>query len=379
VILVVGASLAGVHAAAAIRAAGYTGALAVVGAEPHEPYDRPPLSKQALTLGPDAYPLTLPGPDVRWLLGRTATALEPGAVRLDDGTRLAFDGLVVATGAAPVPFGPAVCLRGLDDARRLRRALDGGARRVVVIGAGFIGAEVAAACRVRDVEVTVVDPVELPLLRACGRLLGSVLAEVHRERGVRLELGHAVASVDEGGVTLDDGRFLAADVVVAGLGARPAMEWLRGTDLRLDDGVVTDHTCLAAPGIVAAGDVCRWPSATFGTLLRVEHWTNAVEQGEYAGRRLLAYLAGQPAPDPYDPVPYLWTEQFGHLVQVLGVPSPDDEVRVVAGDVQERRFVAVHGREGVVRAVVGMDWPGRVRRLRSLVADAAPIAEGVPA
>lgn len=376
-VVVVGASLAGVHAAASLRAAGYTGRLTVVGAEPHEPYDRPPLSKQALTGGPDAYPLTVPCPDVSWRLGRTATALEPGAVRLDDGTVLPFEGLVVATGAAPVRLDPALCLRSLDDARRLRRALAAGAERVVVVGAGFIGAEVAAACRVRGVAVTVVDPVELPLLRACGRLLGSVLADVHRERGVRLELGHTATSVEAHGVTLDDGRFLDADLVVAGLGARPATEWLRG--LTIEDGVVTDDTCLAAPGIVAAGDVCRWPSATFGALLRVEHWTNAVEQGGYAGRRLLACLRGEPAPPPYDPVPYLWTEQFGHLVQVLGVPAPDDEIRVVAGDVRERRFVAVHGRAGVVRAVVGMDWPGKVRRLRALVAGAAPIEEGVPA
>lgn len=427
-VVVVGASAAGVSAAVGLRDAGFTGPLTVVGAEPHPPYDRPAVSKGLLTDLEPAPPPTLPAVDAvdaRWLLGRSATALDLASrtVRLDDGTTLPYDGLVLATGAeaaparaglaalrsgvrtdrpstcgvpalpsaptgtagptVPAPTVPAVrTLRTWEDAAALRQVLDAGATRVVVVGGGFVGTEVAAACRRRGAEVTLVDRGESLLARRCGPLVGEVLAALHREHGVRLALRTEVAALrpapgstrDRGAteVVLADGRTLLADVVVAGLGARPATGWLAGSGLDVGDGVRCDETCLAAPGVVAAGDLCRWPSRTFGRELRVEHWTNAVEQGEYAGRRLHAALTGAPAPPPYDPVPSFWTEQFGCLVQVLGRPEPGDEVRVVAGDPRVRRFVAVHGRAGVVRAVVGIDWPARLRRLRPLVATAAP-------
>ena len=382
-VVVVGAALAGVHAALGLRTAGYTGRLVIVGAEPHPPYDRPELSKH-LPEGPGKPVPAAAGLDVEWLLGRRATALDPAGrtVRLDDDTELPYAGLVIATGVAPMlpPFarhGSVHVLRTLDDAHALRRVLDAGARRVVVVGAGFIGAEVAAACRSRGLDVTLVDQLDLPLLRTCGPLVGEVVARLHRDNGVHLELKTSVVAVepDPGGghvVTLAGGRRLPADLVVVGVGSRPATGWLEGSGLDLRDGVGCDATCRAAPAIVAAGDVCRWPSQTFGRPLRVEHWTNAIEQGEYAGQRLHAELRGDPPPPAYDPVPYLWSEQYGHTLQVLGCPEPGDAIEVVAGDPAARRFVAVHVRDGVVRAVVGMDWPARVRRLRSLLTDRSP-------
>ncbi|MGW7484103.1 NAD(P)/FAD-dependent oxidoreductase [Nonomuraea muscovyensis] len=377
-VVVVGASLAGVNAVHGLRAAGFAGRVSVVGAEPHVPYDRPPLSKQSL-LGTEPRALDVHD-DAEWLLGRRAMSVDLASrvVELDGGAGLGFDGLVIATGAEAVrpPWRDVVALRTLDDCRALRAALDGGAGHVVVVGAGFVGAEVAASCRAQGVAVTVADELDLPLARSCGPLVGEVLAALHREHGARLELGVKVAAVHEGGragrheVELADGRVLAADVVVAGLGACPATGWLSGSGLALDDGVLCDETLLAAPGVVAAGDVCRRPSRAFGTSLRVEHWTNAVEQGEYAGRRLHAALSGGPAPEPFDAVPYLWTEQYGHTVQMFGCPEPGDEIHVVHGDPAARRFAAVHVRGGVVRAVTGMDCPARVRRLRPLVAGA---------
>lgn len=385
--VVVGASLAGVHAAVGLRDAGWTGPLTVVGGERHPPYDRPVLSKK-LPAGPATAVPAAAAVDASWLYGRTAVGLDPASrvVRLDNGLLLPYTGLVIATGVTanrPPWATPGVhVLRTLDDARAIRAALDTGARRVLVVGAGFIATEIAAAVRTAGAEVTLVGRGPVPLLRTCGALLGEAVAGLHRDHGVRLEWGATVTGVSAGPpfrVALADGRHLSADLVVAATGARPATGWLDGSGLSVRDGVRCDDTCRAAPRIVAAGDVCRWPSRTFRRELRVEHWSNAVEQGEYAGRRLHAELTAAPAPPPYDPVPSLWTEQYGHQAQVLGCPHPADEVTVIAGDPAERRFVAVHSRGGVVRAVAGMNWPARIRRYRDLVAVAALWPGSAPA
>ena len=295
-VAVVGASLAGLRAVETLRRDGYDGRLVLVGAEAHLPYDRPPLSKEFLAgeVEPDDVALRR-GPyddlDLDLRLGRRAVALDLAsrAVALDDGEPVVFDGLVLATGSTPrvVPGTPDLpginVLRTLDDALAIRAKLD--ARpRVVVVGAGFIGSEVAATCRLRGLEVTVLEALPAPLVRGLGPVLGMACGELHRDHGVDLRLGVGVAGFEGDGrverVRLDDGTAVDADLVVVGVGVAPATDWLATSGLTLDNGVVCDETLLAAPGVVAAGDVARWPNPLFGgESMRVEHWTNASEQG----------------------------------------------------------------------------------------------------
>jgi NADPH-dependent 2,4-dienoyl-CoA reductase/sulfur reductase-like enzyme len=308
---------------------------------------------------------------VDWLLGRTAVGLDVDGRRvvLDDGTEVSFDGLVIATGCRPLRLpGPDVhVIRTLDDAVRLRAALDAGPRRVVVIGAGFIGSEVAASCRARGLAVTMIEALPVPLERILGREMGEVCADLHRAEGVDLRLGVGVDAIEEGGVRLADGTAVEANVVVVGIGVRPNTEWLEGSGLTLDNGVVCDETCLAAPGIVAAGDVARWPNQRFGgDLMRVEHWDNALEQGAAAARRL---LADDGDAEPYAPVPWFWSDQYDRKIQLSGLSSNTDDVRVVHGDVGERRFVALYGREGRLVGALGWNRPRHVMQWRQRLVD----------
>ncbi len=383
-VVVVGASLAGVRAAQTFRAAGHDGSLVVVGDEVHRPYDRPPLSKDLLQ-APEPPDVTLRAAldlDVTWELGAAATGLDLAdrQVRLADGRALPFDGLVVATGARPRTLpGPAspgvVALRTLDDALALRSMLDDGARRVLVVGAGFIGAEVAASCRGRGLDVVMVEPLVQPLARVLGETIGSVIAAVHLDHGVDLRLGVGVTAArptsEEGGagpvrVELTDGTTEVVDVVVVGVGVVPNTEWLEGSGLTLDDGVICDATTLAAPGVVAAGDVARWPNPLFDEVMRVEHWEHALDMGAHAARRLLAGDAGG---EPYAPVPWFWSDQYDRKLQVAGRPRPTDDVAVVAGALTDRRFCALFGRGGKVSGVVAMNMPAKVVRYRRAIAD----------
>lgn len=402
-VVVVGTSLAGTHAAQALRAEGFDGRLVLVGDEPHRPYDRPPLSKRFLSAGSsgDESLLGLPVSDaldglgVEWRLGVGATSLDLGrrAVGLADGTEVDFDGLVVATGCAArwlpgsEPMGGAHVLRSLDDARRLAADLDAGPQRVLVVGAGFIGLEVAATCRERGLEVTVVDVAGAPIEHALGAEMGDVVALVHRDHGVDLRLGTGVAGLDAAGpdggrvhrARLGDGSVVAADVVVIGVGVRPRTEWLEGSGLALQDGVLCDETGLAAPGVVAAGDVARWPNATFGgELMRVEHWEHALEMGGHAARRLLAGEGGA-ALAPFAPVPWFWSDQYDRKLQLAGRPHPSDEVSIVAGSIDERRFAAVYSRQGRVVGVLGMNRPRQVVLGRALIARGATADEACAA
>ena len=381
-VVVVGASLAGLRAVEEARALGFGGRLVVVGAEPHLPYDRPPLSKQVLAgeWEADRTALrTLPYDDlaVEWRLGRRAAALSVGerAVLLADGERLAYDGCVLATGAVPrtLPDTPPLAgihvLRTLDDCLALRAELEH-APRVVVVGAGFIGAEVAATCRGRGLAVSVLEALPAPMVRGLGPTLGNALARLHVDHGVDLRLGVGVAGFEGHdrveGVVLGDGTVVAADVVVVGIGVRPATDWLEGSGLTVEDGVVCDATCRAAPGVVAAGDVARWPNPLFdGESMRLEHWTNAAEQGAFVARRL---LHGNGQTSPFDPVPFVWSDQYDRKIQVVGMVHGDDRIEVVEGSPADHQFVAAVGRAGRLVGAVAFNRPRALMRLRRLVA-----------
>ena len=383
-VVVVGASMAGTYAAESLRNEGFDGTITMVGDEPDRPYDRPPLSKEVLAgeWEPDrlALPVDLDSLGLDWRLGTAATALDLDAreVVLGSGERLGFDGLVIATGATPrrLPGTPEISgihvLRTLEDCLALRADLDRVPGRVVVVGAGFIGAEVAATCRGRGLEVTVVEALPQPLSRALGGDMGAVLADVHRDHGVDLRLGVGVdvdgfvGDQSVSGVRLSDGEVVDADVVVVGIGVQPATAWLEGSGLEIDDGVVCDETCLAAPGIVAAGDVARWTNPLFEEQMRVEHWENAIEQGEAAAKRL---LAGDGPGEPFAPVPWFWSDQYDRKIQLAGRAAADDDVAIVHGSLEERRFVALYGRAGRVVGVLGMNRPRHVMQYRQKIAE----------
>ncbi|MGS2640522.1 FAD-dependent oxidoreductase [Streptosporangium sp. LJ11] len=314
-VVVVGAGLAGVRSVEALRARGFGGRITLIGEERHRPYDRPPLSKGVLLGETDSTVVDsdLDALEVDFRAGVSAKGLHPGVVETTEG-ELAYDGLVVATGARPIRLrgdGPQHVVRTIDDALRLRSLLGEGTR-VAVIGAGWIGAEVATAARRAGCAVTVVEAAGTPLATALGQA-GAYTAPWYAEAGVDLRLGTMVASVDHGGLTLADGSAIEADVVVTGVGVRPATEWLAGSGIRLDNGVVTDeHLRTSLPDVVAVGDCAAWWSRRYGIRLRVEHWDTALGAPDVAA----ATLVGDAA--VYDPVPYFWSEQFGHMVQYAG-------------------------------------------------------------
>ena len=391
-ITIVGASLAGLNAAEALRREGFDGPVTLIGAESHLPYDRPPLSKQVLAgeWEPERAALTdseeLAEDDIEVRLGVRATALDMAAreLSLDTGETAAFDGLVIATGARCRTMGGVEgldgvhVLRSLDDCLALRSDFEAMPPRVVVVGAGFIGAEVAATARGRGLEVTLVEALPTPLSRVLGDEMGQVCAEVHRDHGVDLRTGVGVSGISGGDrverVTLSDGSAVDADVVVVGIGVIPNTEWLAGSGLQVDDGVICDAACLAAERVTAAGDVARWPNELFGETMRVEHWDNAAQQGSHAGRRLLDEGTG-----PFTPVPWFWSDQYDRKIQLAGRVRGDDEVRVVTGSVEERRFAAIYGRAGRITGVLGFNRPRHVMRYRALIEQGASFDEALAA
>jgi NADPH-dependent 2,4-dienoyl-CoA reductase/sulfur reductase-like enzyme len=382
-IVVVGASLAGLSALETLRQDGFEGELIAVGAEPVLPYDRPPLSKQVLqgTWEPEKTELRdQPQYDVlgvTWHLGRRATGLDPAArtVTLDDGEPLAYDGLVIATGATPrwLPGSAGLegvyVLRTLEECLALRAEFER-ASRVCVVGAGFIGAEVAASARQRGLDVTVLEALPAPLARAFPAEMGAACAALHLDHGVDLRCGVTVDGFEGDGrvtgVRLGDGTVVEADVVVVGVGVVPETGWLESSGLALDNGVVCDSTCATgAPGVVAAGDIARWPNNLFGETMRVEHWSNAVEQGAAAAKRL---LAGPGEAVDFSPVPYFWSDQYDAKIQFLGRCCPTDDVRIVNGSVDERRFVALFGRDGRLVGALAFSRPRLLMAYRTLLA-----------
>ncbi len=363
-IVIVGASLAGLRAAEGLRRAGFDGELVLVGEETHQPYDRPPLSKAFMRGLPDGTSLELRQSDAlaaEWMLGRRAVHLDRQGKRIElsDGSRVPYDGLVIATGSAArtlpeIPTGAAGVhlLRTLDDAVALRRELSG-SPRLAVVGGGFIGSELASTCRDLGLDTTVITP--LPLLAGPLGPLAEAATARARDHGVHV-IEAAVVGADVGdrisGVRLDNGVTVAADVVVVAVGAVAQTGWLQGSGVQLSNGVVCDDTLavLGLPDAVAAGDVVRWPHpAAGGALLRIEHWTNAAEQATAAAKRL---LLGPGA--AFAPVPSFWSDQFGIRIQGVGLTALADEAIVVDGDPAGDSFVAEYRSAGrLVGAVVG--------------------------
>ena len=392
-VTIVGASLAGLRAAETLRRDGFDGPITLIGDEAHEPYDRPPLSKQVLAgdWEPDRIALTpsdkLADLDLDLRLGATAAGFDLASRTLrltggeNEGETLEVDALLIATGARCRTLGQpregVHVLRSLDDCLALRADFNAAPDRVVVVGAGFIGAEVAATARTRGLDVTVVEALSAPLIRVLGPAMGEVCAAVHRDHGVDLRTGVGVEGFDGAGrverVRLTDGSAVDASVVVVGIGVAPNTEWLEGSGLALDDGVVCDAVGLAAPGVAAAGDVARWPNRRFGEVMRVEHWDNAAAQGAHSARALLG------AAEPYEPVPWFWSDQYDRKIQLAGHVRPDDEVRVVAGSVAERRFAALYGRGGRLMGALGFNRPRHVMRYRAMIEQGAAFEEALAA
>jgi NADPH-dependent 2,4-dienoyl-CoA reductase/sulfur reductase-like enzyme len=368
-IVIAGASLAGVNAAHALREAGFAGDVVLFGDETRPPYDRPPLSKQALSK--QALPPGSAGPEelraagwyadngIKLRLGVSAMALDPGGRRvlLADGAEIGYDGLIVATGAmsAPLPAASAapgvITLRRAEDAAALRSALGPGVR-VLIIGAGFIGLEVAAAAQSAGASVIIVEVTLAPLARALGDGVGEWLARRLRAAGADVRCGQQVRRVsahrDGYLVALGDGTALRADVVVAATGVLPAVGWLRGSGLLLGDGVLCDTYCrTSAPDVVAAGDVARWYNPLFDEDMRIEHWTNAVEQGRAAALTLLGHGSS------YAPVPYFWSDQHGMRIRFAGRAFAAAEVRIEERD--NGSMVALYKRDGLIRGVLCVD------------------------
>ncbi|MCX5243035.1 FAD-dependent oxidoreductase [Streptomyces prunicolor] len=377
-IVVVGASAAGLAAAETLRREGYTGTLTLVGEEPHPPYDRPPLFKQVLAAEwePDRVALRTPadlsGLDLDLRLGVAATALDLATqeVWLSDGAQVSYDRLVIATGVRPrrLPGEGAHVLRTLDDALTLRERLGPG-RKLVVVGAGFLGAEAAAVAWRLGAEVTLLEPAPVPLAHAVGEQVGQVLAQAHVDHGVKLRTGVSVTEVTDEGVRLGTGEEIEADEVLVAIGSLPNTEWLADSGLSVGDGVVCDEYCEAAKNVYAAGDVARWYNPLFETSMRIEHRTNAAEQGMAAARNLL----NSEARKAFSPVPYFWSDQYDMKIQAYGYLRGHDEVAVVDGDLGERRFVAAYRTGDRLTGALAVGMPPKAIRVwrQAIVAGAS--------
>ena len=387
--MIVGGGLAAARTAEHLRKSGYTAPITLVSDEPHLPYDRPPLSKEMLQDAQKNLDDVLLKPaefyadnDIALNLGSPAQSVDTAArtLALFDGTVLDYDELVIATGLAPkrIPSFPDLAgirvLRSYDEAMALREQA-ASARRAVVIGAGFIGCEVAASLRKLGVDVVLVEPQPAPLATVLGQKIGELIARLHRSEGVDVRTGVGVAGVraDDAGervtaVELTDGTVIDADLVVVGIGSRPATDWLVGSGVALDNGVLCDEVGRTSdPHVWALGDVASWRDAT-GHQRRVEHWSNVADQA----RILVAAALGQDPPS-LTVVPYFWSDQYDVKIQCLGEPEATDVVHLAEDD--GRKFLAYYERDGVLVGVVGGGMPGKVMKARAKIAAGAPITE----
>ncbi|THJ68358.1 NAD(P)/FAD-dependent oxidoreductase [Arthrobacter echini] len=389
---VVGASLAGLSAARAARARGFAGRLIMIGDEHHRPYDRPPLSKDFLLGRIRAEDLLLESDpaeiEAEWVLGTAAVALDTSSrtLLLENGRALTADGIVIATGARARTL-PALSgldnvhtLRSLPDAQRLAPALRPGGR-LVVIGAGFVGAEVASAAVLRGMRVTVIDTKPLPFVAQLGPDMGGVLAALHAANGVELISSAVIEGFETAGsgvtaVRLEDGRRVAADVVVVGVGSDPNTEWLESSGVALDRGVLCDAMGrTGVPGIAAVGDCAAWFDPATGRHCRAEHWTGASERAGLAVEALLAPDAPTKPSAPH----YFWSDQYGVRLQFVGDATGYDRLEIEAGDLTTTSFLAVYYRGSTPIAVLGLDQPKLFTRRRRGLALRAPVSELVPA
>lgn len=378
-----GGGLAAARTAEQLRRAEHTGPITIVSDEDHLPYDRPPLSKEVLRSETDDVTLKpaefYEENDITVLLGKGALSVDTAAqtVALSDGSAIGYDELIIATGLVPkrIPSFPDLrgihVLRSFDESLALREEARS-ARRAVVVGAGFIGCEVAASLRGLGVEVALVEPQPSPLASVLGEQIGELITRLHRAEGVDVRCGVGVSEVSGTDrvekVILDDGAELDADIVVVGIGSRPATEWLDSSGIELDNGVVCDtHGRASAPHVWAIGDVASWRHLA-GHQVRVEHWSNVADQA----RAMVPAMLGQDAPATIS-VPYFWSDQYDVKIQCLGEPEATDTVHVVEDD--GRKFLAFYERDGVVAGVVGGGMPGKVMKARSKIAAGAPIAD----
>ena len=382
IVIVVG-GLASARTAEQLRRSEYAGPVTIVSDEDHLPYDRPPLSKEVLRAETDDVTLKpaefYAENDITVRLGSGARSVDTAAqtLTLHDGTELGYDELIIATGLVPkrIPSFPDLdgihVLRNYDESVALRKEA-GSARRAVVVGAGFIGCEVAASLRKLGVEVALVEPQPAPLASVLGQQIGELVARLHRAEGVDVRCGVGVEEVRGADrvekVVLGDGSELDADLVVVGIGSRPSTGWLDGSGIELDNGVVCDdHGRASAPHVWAIGDVASWRHS-LGHQVRVEHWSNVADQA----RVLVPAMLGQDIPAIVS-VPYFWSDQYDVKIQCLGEPEADDTVHVVEDD--GRKFLAFYERDGVVAGVVGGGMPGKVMKARNKIAKGAPISD----
>jgi NADPH-dependent 2,4-dienoyl-CoA reductase/sulfur reductase-like enzyme len=381
--VIVGGGLAGARTAEQLRRSEYTGAITIVSDEVHLPYDRPPLSKEVLRKEVDDTALKprewYDEQNITLRLGSAATALDTAkqTVTLADGEVIGYDELVITTGLVPrrIPAFPDLegirVLRSFDESMALREHATA-ARRAVVIGAGFIGCEVAASLRSLGVDVALVEPQPTPLALVLGEQIGELVARLHRSEGVDVRLGVGVAEVRGQGkvdtVVLADGTELPADLVVIGIGSHPATDWLAGSGVEVDNGVICDQAGrTSAPNVWALGDVASWRDAT-GHQARVEHWSNVADQA----RVVVPAMLGQDVPSTVV-VPYFWSDQYDVKIQCLGEPEATDTVHLVEDD--GRKFLAYYERDGVLVGVVGGGMPGKVMKVRGKIAAGTPISE----
>ncbi|OBH82394.1 NAD(P)/FAD-dependent oxidoreductase [Mycobacterium sp. E2989] len=382
-IVIVGGGLAAARTAEQLRRSGFEGRVTIVSDEVHVPYDRPPLSKEVLRKEVDDVALKprewYDENDITLRLGAAATGLDTAArtVTLADGSVIGYDELVIATGLVPrrIPALPDLdgirVLRSFDESMALREHASA-AQRAVIVGAGFIGCEVAASLRSLGVNVVLVEPQPTPLASVLGERIGELVARLHREEGVDVRLGVGVAEVRGDGrvdtVVLSDGTELAADLVVIGIGSHPATGWLEGSGVEIDNGVLCDEAGrTSAPNVWALGDVASWRDAT-GHQARVEHWSNVADQT----RVVVPAMLGQEPPAAVV-VPYFWSDQYDVKIQCLGEPEATDIVHLVEDD--GRKFLAYYERDGVLVGVVGGGMPGKVMKARGKIAAGAPISD----
>jgi NADPH-dependent 2,4-dienoyl-CoA reductase/sulfur reductase-like enzyme len=390
-IVVIGASLAGIRTAEALRAKGFSGSLTIIGRETEYPYDRPPLSKGYLEGKRTADQLSLNPNDPTFqhlgatlTLGVSAVGIDVAArtVSLSNNETIPFDGLVIATGTRPrtlpaaEPFERVHMLRTVDDANRLRSALAPG-EKVVIIGAGFIGGEVASTAHSLGADAAIIETLPVPLARQLGDEMGQAVSDLHERNGVSLHAGTSVVTIDQDTVTLIEVPY---DALVVGIGVVPNTEWLDGSGFDISNGVLCDESLRvlrngeAMSNVVAVGDIAAWtnPTYAYGGPTRVEHWTNAVESAQHAAATLLGEVR------PFAPIPYFWSDQYGKKIQFLGSAAEHDEVQVVAGSLDDK-FVALYRRQDRLVGALGVSSIKMLMSYRKMLIDGCTWADALAA